>query len=230
MAVRNGMPYLPAAVESILSQTFTDFEFLIIDDHSTDMSPGYLDSLKDPRVRILPNPGKGLTAALNFGLQQSKGEWIARMDADDWSFPTRLAQEYDTAKKPDVVLISANYVVCDEDLNPAGEIRLSQPNEKLFTYLHQEIPYALTVETDLWERKEDGSVKAQQTIYVERDNQKSIILGKAGAMIKRIGQSSRIELEELLECKVHLFLFVKVRENWMNDSSRYEDWNLDFNA
>ncbi|MDD4556913.1 MAG: GTPase Era [Alphaproteobacteria bacterium] len=102
--------------------------------------------------------------------------------------------------------------------------------EKLFTYLHQEIPYSLTVETDVWERKEDGSVKAQQTIYVERDNQKSIILGKGGSMIKRIGQSARIELEDLIDSKVHLFLFVKVRENWMNDSSRYEDWNLDFNA
>ncbi|MFV0626509.1 MAG: GTPase Era [Alphaproteobacteria bacterium] len=102
--------------------------------------------------------------------------------------------------------------------------------EKLFTYLHQEIPYALTVETDLWERREDGSVKAQQTIYVERENQRSIILGKGGLMIKRIGQSARIELEDLIDSKVHLFLFVKVRENWMNDSSRYEDWNLDFNA
>lgn len=102
--------------------------------------------------------------------------------------------------------------------------------EKLFLYLHEEIPYSLTVETDVWERRDDGSIKAEQTIYVERDSQKKIILGKGGSMIKRIGQSSRIEIEKLLEEKVHLFLFVKVRENWINDASRYEDWNLDFNA
>ncbi|MDR1694618.1 MAG: GTPase Era [Lactobacillaceae bacterium] len=102
--------------------------------------------------------------------------------------------------------------------------------EKLFLYVHEEIPYSLTVETELWERREDGSVRAEQTIYVERDSQKKIILGKGGTMIKRIGLASRKELEELLEDRVHLFLFVKVRENWMNDASRYEDWNLDFNA
>lgn len=102
--------------------------------------------------------------------------------------------------------------------------------EKLFTYLHEEIPYSLTVETDVWDRRDDGSIKVQQTIFVERDSQKKIVLGKNGSMIKRIGQSSRIEIEELLEERVHLFLFVKVRENWINDASRYEDWNLDFNA
>lgn len=102
--------------------------------------------------------------------------------------------------------------------------------EKLFLYLHEEIPYSLTVETDVWERRDDGSIKAQQTIYVERDSQKKIILGKNGSMIKKIGQSSRHEIQELLEDTVHLFLFVKVRENWINDASRYEDWNLDFNA
>lgn len=102
--------------------------------------------------------------------------------------------------------------------------------EKLFTYLHEEIPYSLTVETDLWEHRDDGSIKAEQTIYVERDSQKKIILGKNGSMIKRIGQSARLEIEELLEERVHLFLFVKVRENWINDASRYQDWNLDFNA
>lgn len=102
--------------------------------------------------------------------------------------------------------------------------------EKLFLNLHQELPYSLTVETDVWERKNNGSVRCEQTIYVERDGQKSIILGKKGDMIKKIGQSSRIEIEKLIGSRVHLFLFVKVRENWINDSSRYEDWGLDFNA
>lgn len=102
--------------------------------------------------------------------------------------------------------------------------------EKLFLFLHQELPYALTVEPELWERREDGSIRAEITIYVERDNQKVIVLGRGGAMIKRIGQAARREIEELLEERVHLFLFVKVRENWQEDAGRYSTWNLDFNA
>ena len=102
--------------------------------------------------------------------------------------------------------------------------------EKLFTYLHKELPYSLTVEPELWQRMPDDSVRAEMTIFVERDSQKIIVLGKGGAMIKRIGQSARIELENLLEERIHLFLFVKVRENWSNDPARYADWGLDFNA
>lgn len=102
--------------------------------------------------------------------------------------------------------------------------------EKLFLFLRQELPYALTVEPELWERREDGSVRAEMTIYVERDSQKVIVLGKGGSMIKRIGQSARREIEELLEERVHLFLFVKVRENWIDDPARYSDWGLNFNA
>ncbi len=102
--------------------------------------------------------------------------------------------------------------------------------EKLFLYLRQELPYALTVEPELWERREDNSVRAEMTIYVERDSQKQIVLGRGGAMIKKIGQSARLELEDLLEDRIHLFLFVKVRENWGEDPARYADWNLDFRA
>jgi len=102
--------------------------------------------------------------------------------------------------------------------------------EKLFLYLRQEIPYALTVEPELWERRDDGSVRAEMTIYVERDGQKQIILGHGGQMIKKIGQSARKELEDMLESRIHLFLFVKVRENWGDDKARYSDWGLDFNA
>ena len=97
-------------------------------------------------------------------------------------------------------------------------------------FLRQELPYALTVEPELWERREDGSVRAEMTIYVERDSQKIIVLGRGGSMIKRIGQSARKEIEELLEERVHLFLFVKVRENWIDDPARYSDWGLNFNA
>lgn len=101
--------------------------------------------------------------------------------------------------------------------------------EKLFLFLHQELPYALTVEPELWERREDGSIRAEITIYVERDNQKVIVLGRGGQMIKRIGQAARKEIEELLEERVHLFLFVKVRENWQDDPARYSAWGLQYN-
>lgn len=102
--------------------------------------------------------------------------------------------------------------------------------EKLFLYLRQELPYALTVEPELWQHRDDGSVRAEMTIYVERDSQKQIVLGKGGAMIKKIGQAARQELETLLEQRIHLFLFVKVRENWVDDPARYSDWGLNFNS
>ena len=102
--------------------------------------------------------------------------------------------------------------------------------EKLFLYLHQELPYAITVEPELWERREDNSIRAEMTIYVERDGQKQIVLGRGGSMIKKIGQMARKELEELLEERIHLFLFVKVRQNWGDDPARYSDWNLQFNS
>lgn len=102
--------------------------------------------------------------------------------------------------------------------------------EKLFLYLRQELPYCLTVEPEVWERREDNSVRAEMTIYVQKDNQKIIVLGKNGSMIKKIGQAARQELERELECRIHLFLFVKVRENWIDDPARYADWNLNFSS
>ncbi len=102
--------------------------------------------------------------------------------------------------------------------------------EKLFQRLHQELPYALTVETERWQDFEDGSVKIEQTIYVQRDTQKAIVLGKSGQSIKEIRGDSQKEREEVLERKVHLFLFVKVRRNWIEDPERYRYWGLDYEA
>ncbi|MEX2455360.1 MAG: GTPase Era [Rhodospirillaceae bacterium] len=102
--------------------------------------------------------------------------------------------------------------------------------EKLFLNLHQELPYALTVETETWEPFENGSVKVEQVIFVERANQKGIVLGKGGERIKRVRTLAQTELSELLERQVHLFLFVKVRENWGEDPERYRDWGLDFGS
>lgn len=102
--------------------------------------------------------------------------------------------------------------------------------EKLFLRLHQELPYALTVEPEEWERKDDGSVRISQVIYVKRDGQKGIILGKGGKTIGDIGAASRRDLEDILGHRVHLFLFVKVRENWMEDPERYRMLGIEFKA
>ncbi|MEP1931079.1 MAG: GTPase Era [Roseibium sp.] len=100
--------------------------------------------------------------------------------------------------------------------------------EKLFERLHQELPYISTVETERWETKKDGSARIEQTIYVERDSQKSIVLGKRGQTIKSISQTAREELAEIIDAPVHLFLFVKVRENWGDDPERYREMGLEF--
>lgn len=102
--------------------------------------------------------------------------------------------------------------------------------EKLYLQLRQELPYAATVETEEWENKDDGSIRIQQVIFVERPNQKAIILGKGGQRIKSLGAAAREELQEIFETRVHLFLFVKVREKWGDDPDRYRDWGLDYNA
>lgn len=102
--------------------------------------------------------------------------------------------------------------------------------EKLYLNVHQELPYSLTVETETFEVRKDGSVKIEQTIFVERDSQKKIILGKGGQKVKTVGSLARTELEEMFEAKVHLFLFVKVRDRWQDDPERYRVWNLDFQA
>lgn len=102
--------------------------------------------------------------------------------------------------------------------------------EKLYLNLHEELPYALTVETETWEEQDDGSVRIEQTVYVRRDSQKSIVLGKGGRQIGKIGAAARKELELLFDRRVHLFLFVKVRDRWQEDPARYRDWGLDYSA
>jgi GTP-binding protein Era len=102
--------------------------------------------------------------------------------------------------------------------------------EKLFLLTHQEVPYSVAVETEAWEDARDGGVRIEQTVYVQRDSQRPIILGKGGRLIKRIGSAAREELEEMLDRKVHLFLHVKVREKWADERDHYRVWGLDYNA
>lgn len=101
--------------------------------------------------------------------------------------------------------------------------------EHLFRQLHEELPYALTVETEGYAASDDGKeLRIDQTIYVRRGTQKSIVLGKGGHQIKAVGEAARKELEHLLDARVHLFLFVKVREGWLDDPERYREMGLDF--
>jgi GTP-binding protein Era len=100
--------------------------------------------------------------------------------------------------------------------------------EKLFERLHDELPYESTVETASWTNQKDGSARVEQTIYVARDGQKKIVIGEGGRTIKAIGQAARAEISEAADQKIHLFLFVKVRENWADDPERYREMGLEF--
>jgi len=100
--------------------------------------------------------------------------------------------------------------------------------EKLFERLHDELPYQSTVETTSWTNQRDGSARVEQTIFVARDGQKKIVIGEGGRTIKAIGQAARVDIMEAAEQKVHLFLFVKVRENWADDPERYREMGLEF--
>ncbi|WP_425537699.1 GTPase Era [Pseudaminobacter soli (ex Li et al. 2025)] len=111
---------------------------------------------------------------------------------------------------------------------PMRQLAAEITREKLYLRLHQELPYSSHVETEKWEEKPDGSVRIEQVIYVERDSQKKILLGHKGETIRSIGTSARKDIAEILEQKVHLFLFVKVRENWGDDPERYREMGLEF--
>ena len=111
---------------------------------------------------------------------------------------------------------------------PMRQLAAEITREKIYQKLHQELPYQSTVETDSWTERKDQSVRIEQTIFVERESQRKIVLGKGGATIKAIGADSRQEISEILGVPVHLFLFVKVRENWGDDPDRYRQMGLEF--
>ena len=111
---------------------------------------------------------------------------------------------------------------------PLRHLAAEITREKLYLRLHQELPYESTVETEQWQERKDGSVRIEQTIFVERESQRKIVLGKGGQTIKAIGSESRREIAAVVEHPVHLFLFVKVREGWSNDPERYREMGLEF--
>lgn len=111
---------------------------------------------------------------------------------------------------------------------PMRQLAAEITREKMMLRLHDEIPYESHVETESWKALRNGSVRIEQTIYVERESQKKIVLGKAGQSIKAISQAAREEIAQIAECPVHLFLFVKVRESWADDPQRYREIGLTF--
>jgi len=111
---------------------------------------------------------------------------------------------------------------------PIRQLAAEITREKLFERLHQELPYHSTVETEVWKELRAGDIRIEQTIYVERESQRKIVLGKGGQTIKAIGEAARKEIAEVIEAKVHLFLFVKVREGWGEDPERYRAMGLEF--
>jgi GTPase len=111
---------------------------------------------------------------------------------------------------------------------PLRQLAAEITREKLYLRLHQELPYQSTVETEVWKELRDGSVRIEQTIYVERESQRKIVLGKGGQAIKAIGAAARSDIAKVVEQPVHLFLHVKVREGWGDDPERYREMGLEF--
>ena len=163
----------------------------------------------------------GLTAALNerysfaetFMVSAEKGygcddlkRWLAaKVPAGPWLYPEDQIADL-----------------------PLRMLAAETTREKLTLRLHQELPYQLTVETEAWDERKDGSARIDQVVYVARDGHKGILLGRKGETIKAVGQAARAELEEFLGRKVHLFLQVKVRPNWLDEAERYSEMGLDF--
>ena len=147
-----------------------------------------------------------MVSALNGdGVDDVKAAFAARMPPGPWLYP-----EDQLSDAPLRML--------------AAEIT----REKIYERLHEELPYQSTVETDQWQERADGSVRIEQTVFVERESQRKIVLGKGGSTIKAIGQAARRDIAEAADTPVHLFLFVKVRENWGDDPSRYREMGLEF--
>ncbi|MEO0880507.1 MAG: GTPase Era [Pseudomonadota bacterium] len=145
-----------------------------------------------------------ISATRGDGLEDLRASLLARMPAGPWMYPEDQLSD-----------------ISDRLL--AAEIT----REKLYLRLHQELPYETTVETETWERTKKGGLRIEQTIYVARDSQKGIVLGRGGQTLKAIGAAAREELSGLLGETAHLFLFVKVRENWADDPARYREMGLE---
>ena len=148
-----------------------------------------------------------ISASKGYGIDQLKTELAGRVPEGVWHYPEDQAADL-----------------------PARLLAAEITREKVYLRVHQELPYASMVETEVWKRLKDGSLRVEQSVIIERDSQKPIVVGKRGDTIKDIGQAAREELEEVMGCKVHLFLNVKVDPKWMNRRAHFRDVGLDFDA
>jgi len=146
-----------------------------------------------------------ISALSGDGVADLKGWFAARVPSGPWLYPADQISDV-----------------------PLRQLAAEITREKLYLRLHQELPYQSTVETEVWKELKDGAVRIEQTIYVERESQRKIVLGKAGATIKAIGALARADIAAAIEQPVHLFLFVKVREGWGDDPERYREMGLEF--
>ena len=198
-----------------------------------------LDDKLEPIVKQLPEINRPVVAVLNKvdlvkkpALLSLTSELLAQRTFDEIFMVSALTGDgvddlraYLASTVPNGPWLFPDDQLTDASLRQtAAEIT----REKLFLRLHEELPYALTVETTEWKVLKDQSVRIEQTIFVERESQRRIVLGSKGQMIKEIGQASREEISEIAGVPVHLFLFVKVRERWGEDPERFREMGLDY--
>jgi GTP-binding protein Era len=179
--------------------------FLILNKVDLVERPSLLKLAEDVNARFLFKETFMVSALTGSGVPKVLERFAALMPMSHWLYP-----EDQVSDAPLRML--------------ASEIT----REKLFERLHDELPYRSTVETDQWQERKDGSVRIEQTIFVERETQRMIVLGKGGQQIRTIGELARKEIGLEIEKPVHLFLHVKVRENWSDDPARYREMGLEF--
>ncbi|MDB5490932.1 MAG: GTP-binding protein Era [Micavibrio sp.] len=217
-------------------QRDADITALIVDASKKDV-PGQVEHI----LKKLPLEGKTCILILNKTDQMAKDKLLPLTKELNERYPFE-ATFMISALKGDGVddiaewiakrLPEGVYMYPEDQLTDLSERLLAAEitREKLFHQMHEEIPYALTVETESWEEFDDGSVKVGQLIIIAREAHKPIVIGKGGSRLKNIGLQSRLELEKILGRRVHLNLLVRVRENWLDDPERFSIWGLDHNA
>lgn len=175
-----------------------------------------IDKLEKPRLLALADDlNRKLTWARTFMISALRGDGVADLRRELTGLMPRGPWLY----PEDQISVA-----------PLRWLAAEITREKIFERLHDELPYQSTVETELWQDLPDGSVRIEQTIFVMREGHKKIVIGEGGRTIKAIGTAARAEIMEAVEQKVHLFLFVKVRENWQDDPDRYREMGLEFPA
>jgi GTPase len=189
---------------------------------------GRLPELRQPKVLILNKIDLiertrllNLAASVNARLPFDHTFMISALTGDGVA---------DLRKRLAVLMPESPWLYPEDQVSdaPLRMLAAEITREKIYERLHEELPYQSTVETDQWQQRDDGSVRIEQTVFVERESQRKIVLGKGGQTIKAIGQAARKDIAEIAEAPVHLFLFVKVREGWEDDPERYREMGLEF--